>query len=348
MKIVLLHGSNDLYGASRVLVDDVRIFTEAGATVDVVVPSDGPLHTAVAAAGGSLIVDEGLHVLRRVSGPFGVLPSRLPSACAGADVIVIWTLAMAPYLPLAYASRARSVLAVHEILEGSLGRLLAWWGRSFANSIVTNSHATSRWLNGRREVRETEVLYPIAPPYEPTPLPTGPPSVVLAGRVNGNKGHLLAVDAVERARSDGTDLSLVLAGAPFPGQEEHLDALLARIEHLPWVAYLGELPDIYGLLAESNALVVGSTTPEPFGIVCLEAWSQGRTVLAPDFGGVAEAVRLVEGLTYRAGDVDSLAGALRLLVETGSHLKAPPGDAPAATTCSQAARRAGWGRVLGW
>lgn len=347
MKIVMLHGSNDLYGASRVLVDDVRIFVAAGATVDVVVPSAGPLDVAVPGAGGRLVVDDGLRVLRRSRGPLGALPARLPPVCDGADVIVIWTLALAAYLPLVRATNARSVLAVHEILDGPLGRLLAWWGRSFAAAIVTNSHATSRWLGGKKS-RDGEVLYPIAPPYAPVPPPEGPPSVLLAGRVNGNKGHLLAVDAVERVRSDGTALSLVLAGAPFPGQEEHRAALLARIEELPWAAYVGERPDIYGLLAETSALVVGSTTPEPFGIVCLEAWSRGRTVLAPDFGGVAEAVRLVEGLTYQPGDVDSLAGALRLLVDTGAYLAAPSGDAPAASTCSEAARAAGWSRVLGW
>lgn len=348
MKIVVLHGSNDLYGASRVLLDDVRMFAERGAHVVVVVPFAGPLDSAVPDAGGHLMVDRGLRVLRRSGATSAAVPHRLPTACRDADVIVVWTLALAPYLPLVRAAGEYCVLAVHEIIEGPGGRLLAVWGRWFASAVVVNSYATRRWFAGSSRQAGIEVLYPVAPARAPVPFPATSPTVLLAGRVNGNKGHRLAVDAVETARLAGLDLRLVLAGAPFPGQEAHLEALLERVSGLQWASYVGEHSGINELLARSHALIVGSTTPEPFGIVCLEAWSQGRTVVAPDSGGVAEAVRLVEGVTYHAGDADSLAQALLLLSEADAFRSSPRADAPVADRCSAGARAAGWQRVLGW
>jgi glycosyltransferase involved in cell wall biosynthesis len=348
MRVAVLHGSNDLYGASRVLLDDVRIFAQRGAHVDVVVPCSGPLDTAVPTAGGRLVVDPTLRVLRRSGSAASAVPFRLPAACHHADAVLVWTLALAPYLPLLRASRKHSVLAVHEILEGARGRLLALWGQSLASSVVANSRATRDWFVAGSARREVEVIYPIAPAWRPAPFPDTPLTVLLAGRVNGNKGHLLAVDAVERVRLAGVSINLVLAGAPFPGQEAHLEALLKRLERAPWATYVGEHAGIDDLLAESHGLVVGTTVPEPFGLVCLEAWSKGRMVVAPDSGGTAEAVRLVEGVTYRSSDADSLAQALLMLSEADAFRTGTRADAPVADQCSVAARADGWDRVLRW
>jgi glycosyltransferase involved in cell wall biosynthesis len=347
-RVSFLHGSNDVYGASRVLVDDVGALRSLGWQVDVVLPEDGPL-TALLTAAGARVDIQALHVLRRVTKRKTRIPLSLPASAESADLIVLWTLALSSYLPALTAKKKSTICSVHEILPGSLGTLLGAAAGSLASGIMVNSTATAQWLRRCRGVRTMPaVAYPVAPAYRPlTPLaPGGPLRVLVAGRVNGQKGHIEAVSACRLARSAGLDLHLTLLGAPFPGQEAHLDSLLAVIDGASWIEYPGEVSSIRPFLKDAHALLVPSTTPEPFGIVALEAWAAGRLVIAADLGGLSEAVDLVEGLKFAPRDVRAIA---KILLDIGSQragIRAADGSAPAARLCTLARRESVWRELL--
>ena len=312
-RIAFLHGSNDLYGASRVLVDDAALLARQGHDVSVVLPSHGPLDALLAQAGVAVTV-EPLRVLRRVSPLNSRLPIRLPSVVGDADVAVVWTLALASYLPALRARRRPVVCSVHEILPGTAGSGLARLATSLSSALMVNSKATGTWiaLHARRSL-PSELAYPVAPAYDPLPPLNLSASFTafLAGRVNGHKGHKEAVEASRIARAQGLDVRLVLVGGAFPGQEQHLDALRAEIRGLDWVRFEGEVSDIRPALEACDVMLVPTTRPEPFGIVALEAWASGRPVIASDTGGLAEAASMVGGVLVRPGSVDALAQAMR-------------------------------------
>ncbi|KZM73718.1 glycosyltransferase family 4 protein [Nocardia terpenica] len=70
------------------------------------------------------------------------------------------------------------------------------------------------------------------------------------------------------------------------------------------------------LLAEADALVCPSTSPETFGLVVLEAFCAGLPVIASRVGALPELVRHDEnGLLVAPGSPDELASALRALRE---------------------------------
>lgn len=349
-KTAILHGSNDLYGASRVLVDDVEILLARGHNVTVLLPEDGPLTSLLERRGATVEIHR-LQVIRKVDGLKSLRPpTTLPPSVRQADLAVTWTLALSSYLPVLRALRKRTVASVHEILPGRAGSALARGTGAFAQALMSNSRTTTEWLvsTGIDESR-VHLAYPQAPAYRPlSPVGNKAPQLtaLLAGRVNGHKGHLEAVRAARLVRSRGIDLRLLLLGGAFPGQESHLEQLLREIETAEGVEYMGEVPDVRPYLAESNVMLVPTTKPEPFGIVALEGWAAGRRIIASDQGGLAEATRMVQGVAVTAGDVNALADAIVRVAESSELRAAPPADAEVATFCTRERREAAWDRAL--
>lgn len=344
-----IHGSNDLYGASRVLALDVEILTELGCSVTVVVPADGPLASKLPAT-ARLVIDPGLAILRRSQPTSVVRVPRLPRALRSCDVVVVWTLACLAYLPAARLSRVLTIVAVHEILPQLAGRALARAVGLHRGPVVANSFATADWL-GASGVRRDDitVAYPVAPSHAcSATTSSGPLRVLMAGRVNDIKGHLEAVDHCEGARTTfGVDLTLTLAGSAFSGQEFRVAELERRIDGLDWASYVGETDGIRELLMCHDLLLVASTRPESFGLVVLEAWANGVRSVVPREGGVFEAGQMTEALTYAPRDGVSLAEVLRFAAAHASVRSSPSPQAPVATMCSRAARSAYWSRAIG-
>ncbi len=348
-EVLFLHGSNDLYGASRVLLTDVEILAGLGARVRVVVPHEGPLTPALLTAGAE-VLERPIRVLRRVR-PISLVewPWRLPVSTSSREVVVLWTLALAPYLPALVSARSRVVMSVHEILRGHGGSMLARLANRCAGTIMVNSKATASWMlaNGGAESR-IRMMYPVAGHF--LPLRERDPGsvfkVLVAARISRWKGQLQAVDAVQRLRDEGLSAELTFAGAPFPGQEVHLERLLSRIAGLNWARYVGQVTDIKEILEQHDVLLVASTEPEPFGVVALEAWSSGRRVVAPDEGGAAEASRMADGIVYRPRDTESMANALRFVATHPAIRAAPSVDAPASHLCTVGRRKEVWIETL--
>ena len=346
--VTFLHGSNDVYGASRVLLDDARILGNLGCDVRVVLPADGPLVSLLSAVGAEVALDD-LRVLRRVTLSRTRIPMTLPALASSADLIVLWTMALALYLPVLAVRRKPTICSVHEIQPGKAGASLAWAVARLADGLMVNSSATATWLrSSMRKPVEPVVAYPVAPEYAPLPMPTsdGPMQVLMAGRVNGHKGHLEAVQACKLARVQGLDIRLTLLGAPYPGQEIHLNRLQKAIEGEEWTTYLGEVESIRPHLANAHVLLVPTTQPEPFGIVALEGWAAGRLVLASDIGGLSEAAGMVGGIKVQPSNVGEIAQTLLDVWRDKRFTRPADESAPAARICTMERRTSAWREVL--
>lgn len=347
-RVVFLHGSNDLYGASSVLLCDACIVKSLGFDVAVVLPFDGPLTQKLVNAGIDVSIHS-LRVLRRVN-PLSTafIPVALPSPIVKGTIVVLWTLALLPYLPKLKAKGIMTVLAVHEIERGRSGGLLAFLA-SFADLILANSNATARFLStSSRNQGGVYKVYPAAPLYEPEPVRAVPGElrVFLAGRVNGFKGHVDAVEAIQSLRRKGIDATLTLAGAPYPGQESHLDLLRDRIRQLDWVTYIGEVSNSRKIAADHDVWLSATRRPESFGLVALESWSIGRRFIGPDEGGMAEAARLVDGVLYEPRNSVSMADCLEFVAGSTALMQPPSQDAAVSKKCTAEGRRLAWNEML--
>jgi len=351
-RIIILHGSNDQYGASRLLARDAEALTAAGHEVVVVLPGPGPLTSLVREAGAEVVEESRLRVLRRVDGLKAIrIPRTLPTRVDAQDVVVVWTLALACYVPLLRLQRIPFMVSVHEILEGRLGTTLARLASSPGVPTMANSSATAEWLT-RAGVSPTtiHVAYPDAPALSTTSKrpgnSDGPLRILVAGRINGAKGQREAILALAPLVDEGVNLHLVLAGGPFPGQEHHLERMLQAASGLDWVSYVGEVPDIGSLLKEAQILLIASVKPEAFGMVALEGWAAGCGVVAPREGGAAEAAMLVGGLTYEPRNDTSLRAAIRRCATSPDIFARRTEAQPAARICTQGHRLEVWRSLL--
>ncbi|MBA2382966.1 MAG: glycosyltransferase family 4 protein, partial [Chloroflexi bacterium] len=126
-------------------------------------------------------------------------------------------------------------------------------------------------------------------------------ALVFVGRVTPEKG---IVEAIEIAKLAGRPLKIAAKIGPTPREQEFNDEVFQPALEAAGtdVEFLGELagPDRDALFAESHAVLMPGSWPEPFGLVAIEAMACGAPVLARRVGGLDEIIR--EGIDGFFGD----------------------------------------------
>ena len=117
-------------------------------------------------------------------------------------------------------------------------------------------------------------------------------ALVFVGRVNPEKGIVEAIDIATKA---GRPLKIAAKVGPTPAEQAfHQDVFEPALKRAGRsVEFLGELngKDRDALFAESHAVLMPGSWPEPFGLVAIEALACGAPVLAKRVGGLDEIIR---------------------------------------------------------
>ncbi len=327
--VVVVHPSDELYGADRMLLHVLEaIRALGGVSVEVWLPDDVP-HGA-----HPLCVElsrRGIHwrhanlpVLRRAYlRPGGLVRMwraarslRRDLRAGDVDLLYCGTSACLLASPI-----ARSVGVPHRIVhvqerwsgfERHVLRLLA---RSTTSRIAISQGVADRC----RLVRPAPVVIPncvddrsIRPVEHATSAnPVDGVRYVVASRWNRWKGHETLLRAWNDADCPGT--LTVLGGPPPVGEGVDVRELVRRIVGNPEsVRIVGEVPDATPYIADADVLVLPSDEPEPFGLVIIEAFALSRPVVASRAGGPLEIVDDgTTGWLYDIGDHRELAAVLR-------------------------------------
>lgn len=132
------------------------------------------------------------------------------------------------------------------------------------------------------------------------------------------KGQEVLVRAASLLSKKGLRATYLIVGAPFKGNESHLDDLKKLIHELrleDQVILAGEMDDPRPAYAAMDLFVLPSAQPEPFGLVVAEAMSMGLPVIATKMGGPVEQVAEGEtGFLIPPGDPQALADKIELLM----------------------------------
>lgn len=157
----------------------------------------------------------------------------------------------------------------------------------------------------------------LTPPFEEAFSPKTRPAeptlrLVSIGNLNQNKGFDWLLNALATARSNGIAVRLDIGGeGPLRAELEALSVRLGLSDH---VRFLGALSreDVRTALREADAFALASRH-ETFGIVFIEAMSQGLPVIATRSGGPDGIVTPQDGLLVPTDDTASLTTAIESL-----------------------------------
>lgn len=150
-------------------------------------------------------------------------------------------------------------------------------------------------------------------------LPPDQCLIVMVGMLVPWKGQGQFIEAVARMGLPDNVTCLIVGGTPERGDPSYAEALMRKVPALGLngrVIFTGRLDSLVGMLPQFDVVVSASTSPEPLGLVMLEALAAGRIFVGPAHGAVPEIVRAGhEGFLYQPNDVPSMAEQLKLALK---------------------------------
>jgi glycosyltransferase involved in cell wall biosynthesis len=328
--LVFVHPSDELYGADRMLLQMV----EAARTdrripaLEVWLPTDldhPPPELSLCGMleqRGVTVRHLDLPVLRRsYQSPAGlarllVRGARLLRDLRRIRASTVYCTSSATLLAAPVARLARVPWVVGHIQEiWSRTDLLALTlPARCCRQLVAISDAAAASLPAGLTRRTTVVPNGSPDPGPPVPLEgrSGALRFLVASRWNGWKGHGTLLAAWEEAEAPGT--LVVLGGPPSSGDSTDVPRLVAALTRPDSVEVVGEVADPSPWLQAADVVLVPSDSPEPSGLVAIEALAQARPVLASGAGGLVDIITPdLDGWLFPPRDVGALATILRTL-----------------------------------
>ncbi|NBY24192.1 MAG: glycosyltransferase family 1 protein [Chitinophagaceae bacterium] len=320
MKTIYLHGSPDLYGSGKVLLEILRIPDNAKNAI-VVLPHEGPLCKPIKDLNIPLhIVNMGV-LRRKYFTPWGIAGRlflwinaiwEIKKIMQKNDVQLIYVnslnIIIGPWLKL--TTKKTLVWHLHEIIEDP--KILFWFLHRLLNKadrLIAVSKAVKTHWNKRSLTTPFHILYNgFYDTRNKNPLPrltsaeTNKPNnkliIGMVARIQPLKGHSYLLQILEQLVSNPAfkspeTLQLIIAGDPYPGHEHLLIKLKNEIKKRQldsYVQYIGFKEDITELMENIDVLIVPSIKPDSLPTVVLEAMRAGKPVIATRQGGCLEMI----------------------------------------------------------
>jgi glycosyltransferase involved in cell wall biosynthesis len=339
-RILYVHNSADLYGASRSLLRLLQGSDRNRFKPTVILPEDGPLRGAIEKLGVKVFVDPSLAIISRYSSwiilifyRFPVSVRRVIKVIRKENIDLVHTntgVILSPGLAAKFAG-VPHVWHMRESFREArpwLWEMYSKYIRGVSDRVLAVSNATAAQFSDRSKVEvihngfsldefavgsnvrsEFRQLFDIAE----KDLVTG-----CVGRIKwGRKGQEHLIQAAQLLKARDIASKFVVVGSPFPGNEIHLERLKQLTRDLnveDEIIFTGELTDARPAYASMDIFILPSAYPEPFGGVVMEAMSMGLPVIATNLGGSLDQV--VEGITgflVSPADPPALAARIELL-----------------------------------
>jgi glycosyltransferase involved in cell wall biosynthesis len=344
-KILLVHNSADIYGASRSLLRLAQRLDRSRFTPLVLLPENGPLQNLLADSGIEVLIFPRLRVITR---PVLRSPRLLP-----------WLLGFVPSAQaLARLTREKNIALIHTntgvICNSALAARFAgiphiWHIRDWFQEFGPLWKPYSRYILALSK-KVLCVSRAIAGQFPPSPkievlnngidLSEFPPitpqerldarktfgfseSDLVAGTVGRlkffRKGQEFLIQAAAQLQARGKPIKLLIAGGPAPGAEDHFERMRQLANQLGLadrVVFTGELANPRPAYAAMDIFILPSAQPEPFGGVVMEAMSLGLPIIGTHIGGTPDQIAEGEtGLLIPPAAPRAIAEALLHLIE---------------------------------
>ncbi len=343
-KVLFVNNSADVYGASRCLVRLVRNLDREKFEPVVIIPERGPLEAALAGAGVETIIFPHLSAITRgvfkswrllpflLGVPLSILRLRSLIRRERIDLVHTNTGVIVAPGAAAFLAGVPNIWHIRDYFQefSAFWPVYAAYIRLFSQRILAVSTPVARQFPRGAGVTVVHDGFELEEFPAPDPAAViafrekyqlnGSPVIGCVGRIKlMRKGQEFLIQAAGLLKQRGSPVHLLIVGAPFPGNESHLERMreIARESGIENdVTFTGELADPRPAYAAMDVAVLTSAQPEPFGGVVMEAMCMSMPVVATNIGGSIEQVADGEtGFLVPPANPTALADKLELLVK---------------------------------
>jgi glycosyltransferase involved in cell wall biosynthesis len=309
-KILLLHSSNDMYGASRIVLQVIDILIKAKYEVFVILPYEGVLNKIITDKGASCSVYN-LGVFRKkymnLKGLYNrflkikkaknhianyIDKQRIDLLYTSTSVIISGGLA-------AKKSRIPSISHVHEIptsnklYEIFSGLFLRYFSKTV---IVVSNSVAKHWQPYLKRNQLFKVYNGIIFPFTNASFNTKSETVqnitvTSIARLIPYKGHKYFIEVAKELIKLNDQYQFLIVGDTFLGYEsyeEELKILVSENDLHQNIHFLGYRSDIQAILAKTDLFFHPSIAPDPLPTVLFEAIKMKVPLVATKLGGAVE------------------------------------------------------------
>lgn len=332
--ILFIHSSSELYGSDRSLLNTIKNLKKEKYNIYVLLPTEGPLYDELLKLGYVHVMIDELAVLRRknltiqgIGKYFIDLIKSIFKICQlikkyNIDIVDTNTSVVFSGAISAKIMHKISIWHIREIISSSFENFIfSLMLYMFSNKIIANSNATKKNLKSFAQSKvevvhnAIEVLPTISRNYQKDNVIY----VGMAGRINRWKGQKLFVDCAKLVVQNNPNVKFLIAGDVFKGEEFLKEELISYIYENNLennVQLIGELKDMKEFYRNIDIFILPSIKPEPFGLVVLEAMSQGLPVIATNHGGPTEIISDgVSGYLVNYKDAREMAQKIEYLID---------------------------------
>jgi len=312
-RILMLHGSSDLYGASKIFLLTAQVLIAEGHYVMVCLSEDGPLVEALRESGADVrIIRLGI-IRRKYMNVAGVLnrcavlwnaSHAVRKVVQEESISIIYSNTAAVWIGawVAKHDRIPHVWHLHEIIVQPkwFSRLMKRLVLSFSDKILVVSKAVAAHWQSNPPTEKIVLLYN-GIDYSPflhgmslrreLNIPEDACVIGMVARVSPWKGQQYFLEIAKELNKKFINLIFIMTGDAFPGSEYVYKEIENKIhEHKlsDTVIDLGFRRDVTNVLATLDILVLPSILPDPFPTVILEGMAAAKPIVATAHGGAPE------------------------------------------------------------
>ena len=305
--ILIVHSSNDTYGASKILLNIIDFFISEGYKVYLFLPEKGPLNENNIIKKCDLKILE-LGVFRKRYFNFFGLFNRLYYIIRSTWIIKSFILKnkidlvytntstlISPSIAAKLSSRP-SVLHVHEIPISSklYTKFLSYFFNIFSTKVIAVSNSVrSYWIESGLVNEKITTIYNGFNFKFKTKKKLSKSEIVFCNisRIIPYKGHLFLIELFNELSKHRNDLILYIIGDTLPQYESYYSKLREKVDEYNLeknIKFIGYKRDVIEYLEKSNFFIHCPISPDPLPTVIFEAIECNLPVICTNQGGAYE------------------------------------------------------------
>ena len=309
-KILLIHSSNDMYGASRIVLQVIDILIKAKYEVHIILPYNGVLNKIITDKGASCSTYN-LGVLRKKYLNLKGLYNRFLKIKMAKNYIsnyidkhhidLLYT-STSVIISGGLAAKKRGIPNISHIHEIPTGNKLyeiftGLFARHFSTKVIAVSNSVAKhWRSYLKKNQLIKVYNGIVFPFAKTPNNTKKKTdqnitVTSIGRLVPGKGHKYFVEVAKELLKFNNQYQFLIVGDTFSGYEsyeEELKKLVTQNDLNQTIHFLGYRTDIEAILSKSDLVFHSSIAPDSLPTVIFEAIKMRVPVVATELAGAVE------------------------------------------------------------